>query len=146
MNYRKLLKIIITLWNPKVIQIFKNLLLHSRSSAAIKTILAPHVRKSRCRQCCRTSIPRQNKQITKGDSAEVNAGMSTKLIQINTGSRHDFCNILYITRNFSPPVATGGPHMATTKCVMATAVATGGAAIGGAVATGGLPWLVSTGW
>ena len=28
---------------------------------------------------------------------------------------------------------------------MATAVATGGAAMGSAVATGGLPWVVSTG-
>ena len=37
---------------------------------------------------------------------------------------------------------TGGPPLATTKCVMATAVATGGAA----VATGGLPWVVSTGF
>ena len=38
-------------------------------------------------------------------------------------------------------VATGGPPLATTKCVMAT----GGAAMGSAVATGGLPWVVSTG-
>ena len=29
--------------------------MHSRSSTAIKTILAPRVRKSRCRQCCRTN-------------------------------------------------------------------------------------------
>ena len=40
---------------------------------------------------------------------------------------------------------TGGPPLATTKCVMATAVAAGGAAMGSAVATGGLPWVVSTG-
>ena len=39
-------------------------------------------------------------------------------------------------------VATGGPPLATTKCVMAT----GGAAMGSAVATGGLPWVVSTGF
>ena len=41
--------------------------------------------------------------------------------------------------------ATGGPPLSTTKCVMATAVATGGAAMGSEVATGGLPWVVSTG-
>ena len=46
---------------------------------------------------------------------------------------------------FLPPVATGGPPLATTKCVITTAVATGGAAMGSAVATGGLPWVVSTG-
>ena len=38
-------------------------------------------------------------------------------------------------------MSTGGPPLATTKCVMAT----GGAAMGSAVATGGLPWVVSTG-
>ena len=42
-------------------------------------------------------------------------------------------------------VATGGPPVATTKWVTATMVATGGAAMGNAVATGGLPWVVSTG-
>ena len=47
--------------------------------------------------------------------------------------------------NFLPQVATNGPPLTTTKCVMATAVATGGAAMGSAVATGGLPWVVSTG-
>ena len=36
-------------------------------------------------------------------------------------------------------VATGGPSLATTKCVVATAVATGEAAMGSVVATGGLP-------
>ena len=40
---------------------------------------------------------------------------------------------------------TGGPPLATIKCVIATAVATSGAAMGSAVATGGLPWVVSTG-
>ena len=39
-------------------------------------------------------------------------------------------------------VANGGPPLATTNCVMAT----GGAAMGSAVATGGLPWVVSTGF
>ena len=39
---------------------------------------------------------------------------------------------------------TGGPPLATAKCVMATAVATGEAAMGSVVATGGLPWVVST--
>ena len=39
----------------------------------------------------------------------------------------------------------GNPPVATTKCVITTAVATGGAAMGSAVATGGLPWVVSTG-
>ena len=38
-------------------------------------------------------------------------------------------------------MATGDPPLATTKGVMATAVATGRAA----VATGWLPWVVSTG-
>ena len=47
--------------------------------------------------------------------------------------------------HFYPPVATGGPPVATTKWVTATMVATGGAAMGNAVATGGLPWVVSTG-
>ena len=42
-------------------------------------------------------------------------------------------------------VTTGGLPLATTKCVITTAVATGGAAMGSAVATGGLPWVVSTG-
>ena len=32
-----------------------------------------------------------------------------------------------------------------TKCVIVTAVATGGSAMGSAVATGGLPWVVSMG-
>ena len=41
---------------------------------------------------------------------------------------------------------TGGPPVATTKWVTATMVATGGAAMGNAVATGGLPWVVSTGF
>ena len=40
-------------------------------------------------------------------------------------------------------VATGGPSLAATKCVIATAVAIGEAAMGCAVATGGLPWVVS---
>ena len=38
-------------------------------------------------------------------------------------------------------MATDGPPLVTTKCVMAT----GGAAMGSAEATGGLPWVVSTG-
>ena len=46
---------------------------------------------------------------------------------------------------FLPPVATGGPPLATTKCVITTEVATGGAAMGSVVATGGLPWVFSTG-
>ena len=46
---------------------------------------------------------------------------------------------------FLLPVVTGGPPLATTKCVITTAVATGGAAMRSAVATGGLPWVVSTG-
>ena len=48
----------------------------------------------------------------------------------------------FVVENFS---TTGGPPLATTKCVITTAVATGGAAMGNAVATGGLPWVVSTG-
>ena len=40
-------------------------------------------------------ISLRQKQITKADSAEVNAGVSTKLI--NTGLRHNFCNIFYTT-------------------------------------------------
>ena len=39
-----------------------------------------------------------------------------------------------VGRHFYPPVATGGPPVATTKWVT-----------GNAVATGGLPWVVSTG-
>ena len=39
---------------------------------------------------------------------------------------------------------TGGPPLVTIKCVMATAMAIGGAAMGSEVATGGLPWVVST--
>ena len=50
-----------------------------------------------------------------------------------------------MTHLWWPPVATGGPPVATTKWVTATMVATGGAAMGNAVATGGLPWVVSTG-
>ena len=48
-------------------------------------------------------------------------------------------------RTNTPPQTTGGPPLATTKCVMATAVATGGAAMGSAVTTDGLPWVVNTG-
>ena len=61
--------------------------------------------------------------ITEADSTK----QCSSVNKVNTSSRHDFCNLLY------------------TKCVITTAVATGGAAMGSAVATGGLPWVVSTG-
>ena len=64
--------------------------------------------------------------------------MSTKLIQV----RVTIFAIFVYNMKFFP---TGGPPQATTKCVMATAVATGGAEMGSAVATGGLPWVVSNG-
>ena len=67
--------------------------------------------------------------------------MSTKLIQVRVTI---FATFFYQHELFHIG-ATGGPPMATTKCAMATAVATGGAAKGRAVATGGLRWVVSTG-
>ena len=67
--------------------------------------------------------------------------MSTKLIQVCVTIFAIFC----IQHEIFPPVATGGPPLATTKCVMATAVATAGAAMGSAVASGGLPCVVITG-
>ena len=51
-----------------------------------------------------------------------------------------------MTHLWWPPVGLHFyPPVATTKWVTATMVATGGAAMGNAVATGGLPWVVSTG-
>ena len=55
---------------------------------AMKALLLALSKYSRTRQ----NKKRQNKQITKADSAEVNAGVSTKLIQ-----GHNFCTILYTT-------------------------------------------------
>ena len=55
---------------------------------------------------------KQNKQITKADSAEVNAGVSTKLIQVRVTIFAIFC-----TQHEVFP--TGGPPLATTKYVMA---------------------------
>ena len=52
-------------------------------------ILAPRVRESRCRHCCRTIIAKTKQ--TKADSAEVKAGVSSKLIQVRVTIFAIFC-------------------------------------------------------
>ena len=80
---------------------------------------------------------RQNKQITKADSAEVNAGVSTKLTQDRVTIFAIFCIHEIFPYRWSTPdrhkICHGHRHDHRW------------AAMASAVATGGLPWVVSAG-
>ena len=117
------------------------MLRHSRSSAAIKTIWHRVYASRDVGNAAEQISLRQNKQITKADSAEVNAGVSTKLIQVRVTILAIFCIQHEISLHWWPPVVHPWPP----QNVMATVVAIGGAAMGSAMVTGGLPWVVSTG-
>ena len=61
---------------------------------------------SRCRQCCRTNLAKAKQTNYKSWKRR---GKCWIVNRINTGSRHDFCNILYTTWTFFPLVVHPWP-------------------------------------